>query len=88
MEPTLVAGQGLIGRTTRRARQGELRCVEHPQRPGFWLVKRVASVDDGGATMRIVSDNVDVDAVDSRVFGPVQVAGSYRVVLRVPRRFM
>ncbi len=38
--------------------------------------------------MRVTSDNVDVDAVDSRRFGPVRIAGSYRVVLRVPSRLM
>ncbi len=88
MEPTLVAGQGLVARTTRRARPGELRCIEHPQRSGFWLVKRVESVDHATGTMRVTSDNSDVDAVDSRVFGPVPVRGSYRVTIRIPRRLM
>lgn len=83
-----MAGQGLIGRTTSRVRVGELRCVEHPHRRNFWLVKRVESVDQVSATMRVVSDNLDVDAVDSRAFGPVNIGGSYRVVLRVPRRLM
>ena len=41
MEPTLVAGQGLIAVRSGRAAVGQLRCVEHPDRPGFWLVKRV-----------------------------------------------
>lgn len=83
MEPTLVDGQGIIGWETDRVRRDQLRCVEHPERSGFWLVKRVESVE--GASMRVVSDNSDVEAVDSRRFGPVPVAGSYRVVLRVPR---
>ncbi len=86
MEPTLVDGQGLIAVSATRAVAGQLRCVEHPGRPGFWLVKRVESVD--GPTMRVISDNLDVDAIDSRRFGPVSVAGSYRVVFRVPRRLM
>ena len=86
MAPTLVDGQGLLAVASSRVRPGQLRCVEHPGRPGFWLVKRVESVD--GATMRVISDNLDVDAVDSRQFGPVPVAGSYRVLIRVPRRLM
>ncbi len=86
MEPTLVDGQGIIGWLTDRVREGQLRCVEHPQRPGFWLVKRVESVE--GTTMRVVSDNLAVDAVDSRLFGPVPIAGSYRVVITIPRRLM
>lgn len=87
MEPTLVAGHGLIGVRWARARVGELRCVEHPDEPGFWLVKRVESVASDG-TMRVSSDNRTVAAVDSRRFGPVRVAGSYRVVIRIPRRWM
>ena len=86
MEPTLVDGQGLIAVRNSTAKPGQLRCLEHPSQPGFWLVKRVESVD--GATMRVASDNLDVEAVDSRRFGPVPVAGSYRVVLKVPKRLM
>ena len=81
-----MAGQGLVGLRTRTASVGELRCVEHPDRAGFWLVKRVDSVS--GSTMRVVSDNTSVPTVDSRSFGPVPVLGSYRVVLRIPPRWM
>jgi hypothetical protein len=86
MEPTLVAGQGLVGWRTRRVSVGELRCVEHPDEPGFWLVKRVAARD--GTSMTVASDNRAVATVDSRRFGPVPIAGSYRVVVRVPARWM
>jgi hypothetical protein len=87
MEPTLVDGQGLLAIPTRSARVGQLRCVEHPHRPGFWLVKRVSDVHDDG-TMSVLSDNRGATIADSRSFGPVPVAGSYRVVLRIPRRLM
>ena len=86
MEPTLVAGQGLVGLRWNRVRPGELRCVEHPSQPGLWLVKRVESVD--GDAMRIVSDNTDVASVDSRLFGTVPTLGSYRVIVRIPLRWM
>lgn len=86
MEPTLVAGQGLLAIGTDRAAPGQLRCLEHPDRPGFWLVKRVTAVD--GDTMLVGSDNDAVTTVDSTTFGPVPVANSYRVVLRIPRRLM
>ena len=88
MEPTLAEGQGLIGWRTARVRPDELRCVEHPTHPGFWLVKRVESVDASAGTMRVRSDNDDAPTVDSRRFGPVPVAGSYRVVVRIPRHWM
>ena len=86
MEPTLVDGQGLVGLATRRARVGELRAFVHPDRPDFCLVKRVTAVD--GSSMIVESDNRDVPTVDSNTFGPVDVAGSYRVVVRVPARWM
>jgi hypothetical protein len=87
MEPTLVDGQGLIAIRSGSVRVGQLRCLEHPDRPDFWLVKRVADVHDDG-TMSVLSDNRESTLADSRSFGPVPVAGSYRVVLRVPRRLM
>ncbi len=87
MEPTLVAGQGLITIPSDTARVGQLRCFEHPARAGFWLVKRVTDVHDDG-TMTVLSDNRDVTLADSRTFGPVPVAGSCRVVVRVPSRWM
>lgn len=86
MEPTLIDGQGLIALRSGRARLGQLRCVEHPMRRGFWLVKRVASID--GETMTVSSDNRSVDTVDSTRFGGVPIVGSYRVVLRIPSRLM
>ncbi len=87
MEPTLVDGQGLLGVPTLRVRVGQLRCVEHPHRRGFWLVKRVSEVHPDG-TMSVLSDNRAATLVDSRSFGPVPVAGSYRVLVRIPRRLM
>lgn len=86
MEPTLVAGQGLVGVRWPRATVGQLRCVEHPQRPGFWLVKRVGSLQ--GDRIAVTSDNSDAGAVDSAVFGPVERRGSYLVAVRVPVRWM
>jgi len=87
MEPTLVSGQGLVAVPSTSARVGQLRCLQHPQRPGFWLVKRVAAVHENGM-MSVESDNRHATHVDSRSFGPVNVAGTYRVVLRIPMRLM
>ncbi len=86
MEPTLVDGQGLIGVRVGSAQVGQLRTFEHPDRPGFWLVKRVTGVS--GGSMIVESDNRDVATVDSNTFGPVDVADSYGVVFRVPARWM
>jgi signal peptidase I len=86
MEPTLVDGQGLIGVRFGAPAVGQLRAFEHPDRPGFWLVKRVTAL--GGDSMIVESDNGDVETIDSLTFGPVDVLGSYRIVVRVPIRWM
>lgn len=86
MEPTLHAGQGLVGVRTNSARPGELRCIEHPAHPDVWLVKRVESAS--GERMTVTSDNRTLDTIDSRRFGSIPVAGSFRVVLRIPLRLM
>lgn len=83
MEPVLHQGDGLIGWRRSRIRRGEIRVFEHPGRPGFWLVKRVGHVR--GNRFEAVSDE-PVGAVDSRHFGDVEIAGTYRVVARVPGR--
>jgi hypothetical protein len=36
----------------------------------------------------VSSDNRDATLADSRSFGPVAVDGSYRVIVRIPRRWM
>ena len=86
MSPALEPGDGVIARRTARVRRGEIRCFEHPAHDGFWLVKRVGAVQ--GHRFEALSDNPDAGAVDSRVFGLVPIAGSYRVLVRVPRRFL
>lgn len=86
MEPTLVDGQGLVAHASTRARINQIRCFEHPDEPGFWLVKRVSAVMESG-TMMVLSDNLAATKADSRSFGAVAVEGSFRVVLRVPRRW-
>jgi len=87
MEPALTAGQGLITVRWPHAAVGQIRCVEHPDRAGFWLVKRVDALHDH-ATMSVLSDNRAITRADSRSFGPVPIEGSYLVVLRIPRRLM
>lgn len=85
MEPTLVDGQGLVALRWGRARPGQVRVLAHPWHPGRWLVKRVTVVR-GDGTMLVGSDNAGATRADSREFGAIPVAGSYRVVLRVSAR--
>ena len=82
MQPALQPGDGILAVRSRRIRRGEIRCFEHPQRPGFWLVKRVGDVR--GERFEARSDNPEADSVDSRRFGLVPIRGSYRMIVRVP----
>jgi len=86
MRPALEPGDGLLATPWGRARAGQVRCLPDPRVPQRWLVKRVASVGTG--TMRVGSDNRSVPTSDSAVFGPVPATGTYRVVLRVPARWL
>jgi signal peptidase I len=79
MRPALHPGDGLLGLRTARARRGEVRVFPDPTLPTRWLVKRVGDVR--GSTFEARSDNPHAPGVvDSRQFGWVPVAGSYRVV--------
>ena len=82
MQPTLQPGDGILAVRSKRIRRGEIRCFEHPEQPGFWLVKRVGDIR--GATFEARSDNPDAGAIDSRRFGFVPIDGSYRMLVRVP----
>jgi hypothetical protein len=84
MLPSLRPGDGLIARRSRHVRRGQIRVFEHPERPEFWLVKRVGHVR--ADRFEAVSDNPAAGAVDSRSFGDVPIDGSYRLVLRIPAR--
>jgi hypothetical protein len=86
MLPALRPGDGLIATRSRRIRRGQVRVFEHPQRPGFWLVKRVGAIRE--ATFDACSDNDAPGVVDSRRFGPVPIDGSYRVRWRIPARWI
>lgn len=89
MRPTLEPGDGLLGLRCGRARRGEIRVFPDPAVPTRWLVKRVGDVRGAGrnATFTACSDNPHAPGVvDSRRFGWVSVAGSYRVVWTVRSR--
>lgn len=86
MLPTLRPGDGLVAIRSSRVRTGQIRCFEHPQQPGFWLVKRVGEVD--GSNFEARSDNEIPGVVDSRQFGPVPGSLSYRMLFRVPNRLL
>mgnify|MGYP001583003682 FL=1 len=69
MAPSLRAGEWVLGvKRPWRVAVGDVIVIEHPQRPGFRLVKRVAAIGDDGIMVR--GDQPE-HSVDSRSFGPV-----------------
>jgi len=85
MRPALRPGDGLLAVRAGGPRRGQLRVFPDPTKPSRWLVKRVGAVRD--ATFEACSDNPRAPGVvDSRQFGWVPVAGSYRVLWTVRGR--
>jgi hypothetical protein len=87
MRPSLKPGDGLLAFRGGAPRHGQLRVFPDPTLPSRWLVKRVGEVHGSGkgAVFEARSDNAGAaGVVDSRHFGLVPAAGSYRVILTVP----
>ena len=83
MRPTLLPGDWLIARRTRRIRPGQVVLAWHPSRDGLLLVKRAAWRVDGG--WWLASDNpLAPGATDSSRFGPVP---EHKIVGRVIVRY-
>jgi signal peptidase I len=82
MAPTLMPGDWAIAVPTDRSARGDVVVVEHPERPGFEMVKRVIGVPgDRAPDGRILGPDelwVEGDnpsrSTDSRQHGPVRMA--------------
>ena len=96
MRPTLEPGDWAFAVRVRRVRRGDVVVVEHPERPGFELVKRVVHVagdvtPDGSELVDEVwveGDEPEASSDSSR-FGPVPVGlvrGAVRLVWWPPGR--
>jgi nickel-type superoxide dismutase maturation protease len=79
MVPTLMPGDWALAVARRRYRRGDVVVVEHPGRPGYEMVKRLAGVPEEPVGERILGtdefwiegDREDA-STDSRQFGPVR----------------
>lgn len=87
MAPTL-RPEDLVLAVRTAPRRGSVAVIEHPDRPGFEVVKRVTGVPgDAVPGLRLEVDEywVEGDApgssTDSRTFGPVAASGLRGVVL-------
>jgi hypothetical protein len=86
MRPTLKPGDGLLTLRGGTPREGQLRVFPDPYLSSRFLVKRVGGVrqSESGTTFEALSDNAGAaGATDSREFGWVRAAQSYRVVFKV-----
>src|SRR5436305_1845904 len=82
MRPTLRPGDGLLAVRCGTPRTGQLRVFADPLMTSRFLVKRVGAVrrSDDGTVFEAISDNAGAPGVtDSREFGWVPAAQSYRV---------
>jgi nickel-type superoxide dismutase maturation protease len=96
MRPALEPGDWAIAIAPARVRRGDVVVVEHPERPGLEIVKRVVNVPgdvapDGFALVDQVWIEGDEpqSSTDSRRFGPVaidRVRGRVRLVWWPPGR--
>jgi type IV secretory pathway protease TraF len=97
MRPTLEPGDWAVAVTARTIRRGTIVVVEHPDRPGLEMVKRVVAVPGdpalGGQTLGAdelwVEGDAAADSTDSRQLGPVhreRVRGVVRLVYWPPGR--
>lgn len=97
MRPALEPGEWALAAATRRVRRGGVVVVEHPDRPGFEMVKRVIAVPgdlspDGrvlGPDELWVEGDTPEESTDSRAFGPVRrehVKATVRLVYWPPER--
>jgi len=79
MVPTLMPGDWALAVVRRRFRPGDVVVVEHPGRPGYEMVKRIAAAPNervgervlGGDEFWVEGDREDA-STDSRQFGPVR----------------
>ncbi len=78
MTPTLQPGDEVVATDSRPPVPGDLVLFEHPDREGFWLIKRLT--DDRGW---VLSDNPEVTESDSRTLGRIAVHTMLRVIDRL-----
>lgn len=80
MLPTLLPGDWALAAPVKRLERGDVVVVEHPRRPGYEMVKRLAAVpgDPVGEGRVLGPDEFWVEgdhaasSTDSRQFGPVR----------------
>jgi DNA-3-methyladenine glycosylase II len=85
MRPSLSSGEEIVATDSRRPRVGEMVVFPHPQRPGFWMVKRRVKPPTrlGPGQAWVLSDNLEATRADSRTLGPLPLTSLWPVVTRL-----
>ncbi|MBW3667372.1 MAG: DNA-3-methyladenine glycosylase 2 family protein [Actinobacteria bacterium] len=85
MVPNLRPGQEVVATDSRPAQIGDVVVFEHPHRPGFWMIKRMAEspAELAGDQAWVLSDNPAETRADSRTLGPLPRAALLPVVERL-----
>jgi nickel-type superoxide dismutase maturation protease len=97
MSPTLEPGDWALAVSPARVRRGRVVVVEHPDRPGLEMVKRVIAIAGElaphgrvlGTDEIWVQGDAPEASTDSRNFGPIRrdhVRGEVRLVYWPPQR--
>ncbi|HZD06474.1 MAG TPA: signal peptidase I [Longimicrobiales bacterium] len=96
MMPTLRPGDWALAARPRRIRRGDVVVIEHPERPGFEMVKRVIAIAGDPVGGRVlapgevwVQGDHPARSTDSRTFGPVSgnaVRATVRLIYWPPER--
>jgi nickel-type superoxide dismutase maturation protease len=81
MAPTLLPGDFLVATRWGVPRRGSMVVVEHPARPGYEMVKRIAAGTPDREGFWLLGDN-PAESTDSRTLGPMP-AEAIRGVIRL-----
>jgi len=85
MLPNIRPGQEVVATDSREADVGEVVVFEHPDRPGFWMIKRVVEPPEAISAHQawLLSDNPSETQADSRSLGALPRAALRPVVERL-----
>ncbi len=85
MRPNLTPGDEVVAVDTRDPSYGDVVVFTHPERAGFWMVKRVAKPPSPirQDQVWVLSDNPDATMADSRTLGPLLKSSMWTVIDRL-----
>ena len=85
MRPNLAPGDEVVASDSRQPAPGDVVVFTHPDRDGFWMIKRVVDppVPIDSDQVWVMSDNQEATRADSRSFGPLPRESTWTVIERL-----